>query len=184
LQAAFDRAQVGGDLEDIKSVEVGGLVPETVRAPEEPEGAEAPSVGRMVEFETHATIGERVAQTFAGARRVIEDLFGPTEAQKIIDAVPPEAALEVRVNIGYRAKRRRFSREFMSNLEAGLRNLPDGEVRVRGRDMEIRGDDARLAADMSVERLSDSSSLLDLADALRQMKEVHRRFLHDGRITP
>jgi hypothetical protein len=35
---------------------------------------------------------------------------------------------------------------------------------------------------MNVKRFSETSSLLDLEDALRQMKEVHRRFLFDGRI--
>lgn len=98
--------------------------------------------------------------------------------------MPPEAALEVTVNIGYRARKRKFQKEFMSNLAAGLRNIPDGEIRVIGRDGEIKGDDARLSADMNIRKIRETSSLLDLEDALRQMKEVHRRFLHDGRIQP
>ncbi len=31
LQAEFDREQIGRDLGDIKAIEIGGLVPETVR---------------------------------------------------------------------------------------------------------------------------------------------------------
>jgi hypothetical protein len=180
LQATFDRAQVGDDLSDISSVEIGGLVPETVHD----ERPATTTVGKPVEVIEHATIGDRLAQTFGQARQILIDLFGPMEAQKIIESVPPQASLEVKVNIGYRAKRRKFQKEFMGNLAAGLRNIPDGELRVRGRDGEIKGSDARLAHDMNVKRHSDTSSLLDLEDALRQMKEVHRRFLHDGRIEP
>ncbi|WP_432284956.1 hypothetical protein SLT36_26120 [Aminobacter sp. BA135] len=86
------------------------------------------------------------------------------------------------MNIGYRATRRKFGKEFMGNIAAGLRNAPDGELKVRGRDGEIKGDDARLSADMTVRKMSDTSSLLDLESALGQMLEVHRRFLHDGKI--
>jgi hypothetical protein len=181
LQAAFDRAQVGDDLGDISSIEIGGLVPETVRDDESPEPVRP---GRTVEFLEHATIGDRIAHGFAQARLILVDLLGPMEAQKIIDSVPPQAALEVTVNIGYRAKRRKFQKEFMGNLAAGLRNIPDGELRVRGKDGEVKGDDARLSHDMNIKRHSDTSSLLDLEDTLRQMKEVHRRFVHDGRIEP
>lgn len=70
----------------------------------------------------------------------------------------------------------------MRNLEAGLRNIPDGEIRVRGKDGEIKGDDARLSADMNIKRVRENSGLLVLEDALAQMLEVHRRFVFDGKI--
>jgi hypothetical protein len=181
LQATFDRAQLGDDLSDVSSIEIGGLVPETVR--DDPTAAPVPA-GRTIEFEERATIADRIAQGFAQAKQILVDLIGPMEAQKIIDSVPPQAALEVKVNISYRATRRKFQKEFMGNLAAGLRNIPDGELRVRGRDGEVKGDDARLSYDMNIKRHSETSSLLDLGDALRQMKEVHRRFVHDGRIEP
>src|SRR6202035_1625523 len=118
-------------------------VPETVRD-------EPPPADVLVEVEAHETIGDRVAQGFAKARNILVELLGPVEAGRIIESVPPEAALEVRVNIGYRARRRRFRKEFMANLAVGLRNLPDGEIRIRGRDGELRGDDARLSAEMNI----------------------------------
>jgi hypothetical protein len=177
LKSEFDRAQTGDDLGEIKAIEVGGAVPETVRDAEPRVTAD-----RIVEYEAHRAVGERVAYGFAKAKNILIELLGTVETQRILEAIPAEASLEVRVNIGYRARRRRFQKEFMANLAAGLRNLPDGELRVRGRDGELKGDDARLSADMNITRLSDVSSLLDLEDVLRQMKEVHRRFLHDGRI--
>lgn len=178
LQAEFDRDQIGGDM-DIKSVEIGGLVPETVK-PADGLDSTQPSIK---EVETHESMGDRIAARWEKARQIIVDLLGEVEAEKLIESMPADAALEVTVNIGYRATKRKIGKEFMSNLAAGLRNAPDGELKIRGRDGEIKGDDARLATDMSIRKMSESSGLLDLSHALEQMLEVHRRFLHDGKIT-
>ena len=177
LKSEFDRDQVG-DLSDVKSIEVGGLVPETVHQPEAPQPGQ-----KVVEVEAHETIADRVKAGFAKGRQILNDLLGEVEAQKIIDGMPDDAALDVTVNIGYRAKKRKLQKEFMRNLESGLRNIPDGEIKVRDKYGEIKGDDARLSADMSVKKVSDNSSLLNLEHVREQMAEVHRRFLHDGKIS-
>jgi hypothetical protein len=127
-------------------------------------------------------LGDRILHGFAASKKILIDLLGEVGAQKIIDAMPTEAALEVRVNISYRATKRKIEKEFMSNIAAGLRNMAEGEIRVRGRDGEIKGEDARLSQDMIVKKVREASSLLDLEDALKQMLEVHRRFLYDGKI--
>lgn len=178
LQAIFDRNQVGDDFGDIKSVEVGGLVPDTVRAPPPAEqlGAE------VVEVDARQALGERMAQTFEKAREILETIIGPMATQEIIEKMPEEAALEVNVNFGYRSKKRRFNKEFMSALEASLRNMPDGEVRVRSNMGIITGEDARLQTVMPIKLVRENSSLLDMEDALGKLKEVYRRFLEDGRI--
>jgi hypothetical protein len=181
LQWKFDRAQVGDD--ELSSIEVGGLMPETFRPPLSDDAVvQTPSTGESEEVSTRETVGERVANTFAKARQVLVDLIGEVETDKIIENMPPEAALDVRVNIGFRARKRKLRREAMNNLETGLRNIADGEVIARGKNGEVRGDDARLSLDMGVKRISDTSGLLDPADAFRQMQEVHRRFLHDGKL--
>lgn len=179
LQAEFDRAQIGGDLGDLKSIEVGGLVPETIK----PE-ASAPAQ-RVLEkdVEMRKSLGERMASSWGKAKSVLNSLLGELEADKLLAQMPPDAALEVSVNIGYRATKRKFQKEFMNNLASGLRNSPDGELRVRGTDGEIKGDDARLSADMSIKKMSENSNLLDIPDVIGQILEVHRRFLHDGKIT-
>lgn len=175
LQSLFDREQVGVDL---TSIEVGGLVPETVAPqPPRPEGVPA-----AVDIEARETIGERVAKTFDKGLQILRDLVGEVEADRIIASMPPEASLDVKVNIGYRSTKRKLSREFMKNLESGLRNIPDGEIRAKGPYGNILGDDARLSMDMGVRQVSATSSLLDLQDARDQMLEVHRRFLHDGKL--
>lgn len=175
LIVAFDREQVG-DPSDIKSIEIGGLVPETVSAND---GAEE----TVVEVDQHESLADKVKAGFAKGRKILDDLLGETEAQKIIDGLPDEADLDVSVNIGYWAKKRKLKKEFMRNLESGLRNIPDGEIKVRDKFGEIKGDDARLSMDMTVKKVSESSSLLDLEHARDQMAEVHRRFVHDAKIT-
>lgn len=180
LKSVFDRAQVGSDL---TSIEIGGLVPETVlpadmtgRGPRDADGGQAYDV---LERES---LGERAAQTFDKSKRILEELLGPVETDRIIDSMPDEAALEVRVNIGYRARKTKLRKEVMQNLEAGLRNIPDGEIRARGPGGVIKGDDARLSMDMGVHLLSETSSLLDLEHVRDRMLEVHRRFLDDDKL--
>lgn len=179
LQWKFDRSQVGDD--DLESIQIGGLMPETIYTAA-PDASQTEVKIHVQDVEARESLGERVAATFAKARQVIVDLIGEVETEKIIKAVPPDAALDVRVNIGFRAKKRKLKREVMSSLEAGLRNIADGEIVAKGRNGEVRGNDARLSMDMNVRRISETSSLLDPEDALRQILEVHRRFLHDSKI--
>ncbi|MGF6862556.1 hypothetical protein ABIE69_003145 [Rhodobacteraceae bacterium MBR-64] len=179
LVSEFDRAQVGDDLGGISSIEVGGFVPETIfEAPTTP--ADSP---KMTEVETTETIAPKVMARWDKAKAIIETLFGSVEAAKMIESIPSQAALEVTVNIGYRSTKRKISKEFMGNIAAGLRNAPDGELRIRGKNGLILGEDARLSMDMGINKMSETSGLLDLEHALKQMLEVHRRFLHDGKIT-
>jgi len=183
LQWKFDRAQVGDD--ELSSIEIGGLMPQTVRppAPDFSASARDAAEGQTDVVDMRETLGERVASTFDKARQVLVDLIGELETDKIIENMPPEAALDVRVNIGFKAKKQKLRREAMANLETGLRNIADGEVIARGKNGEVRGDDARLSMDMGVKRISDNSGLLDPAHAFQQMQEVHRRFLHDGKLS-
>lgn len=182
LQSVFDREQLGD--EDVNFIQVGGIVPETLREPAAQPGAPAPDDNlRVVEVEERERLGGAMLG-FDKGKRILEELYGDVRAQEMLDAVPPEAALEVSVNIGFRSKRRRFQKHFMNDLAAGLRNLPDGEVTVRTSNGTSKGADARLFLDLSIARISDTSGLLVLDDARDQMMEVHRRFLHDGKIEP
>lgn len=105
LKSTFDRAQVG-DIGDVSAIEVGGLVPETVRPPE-PSDA---NLGKDVEIDTRETLIDKVTAGFAKGREILDQLLGPVQAQRIIEAMPQDAALDVTVNIGYRAKKRKLKR--------------------------------------------------------------------------
>lgn len=183
LQWKFDRSQLADD--ELSSVEVGGMMPESFRpspppAPDAPDGGGGEQV--VTDVAVRETVGERFAKSFNAAKKVLIELIGEVDTQKIIDAMPPDAALDVRVNIGFRSSKRRLQKQAMRDLETGLRNIADGEILVRGKNGEIKGDDARLSMDMGVKKISEVSGLLDPADAFRQMQEVHRRFIYDGKL--
>lgn len=177
LVCKFDRDVVGDNFDDISAIEIGGIAPETVFQPvtASKDGAGVRDVDVVEE------VGRQSAY-FEKAKKVLEALVGAVGAEKIISEIPDEAALEVKVNIGYKATKRKFDREFMGNIASGLRNMPDGEVTVRGKFGEAKGSDVRLSEVMSVKKISDQSSLLDLEHTLEQMLEVHRRFVHDGKV--
>lgn len=139
--------------------------------------------GKMIDREAYKNLGDRLAQGLQASKRILEAILGENQTKILLEAVPTDASLEVKVNIGYRATRRKLDKTFMSDLASGLRNTPDGELRIIGKDGIIKGDDARLSHDMSVRHLSETSSLLDLEHTHEQMLEVHRRFLHDGLIS-
>lgn len=177
LQAVFDQEQLADD--EPSFIQVGGIVPETIRA----EAPQPDAPAEIVEVEEREKLGGG-ALGWTKGREILNDLYGAIKAQELIDAVPDEASLEVLVSIGYRAKKRKLQKTFMKDLASGLRNLPDGEVTVRTKSGTAKGADARLFQDMGITKVGGASGLLVLEDARDQMLEVHRRFLHDGKITP
>jgi hypothetical protein len=177
LQVVFDREQLGD--EDLTAIHIGGIVPDTMHAPDV---INVPDEPQVVEVEELESVGDKVRATFGRARKIIEDLLGDVEAARIIESIPPEAMLEVSVSIGYKATKRKLRRAFMGELATGLRNIADGEIKVMGKNGQAKGDDARLSMDMNVKKVSENSSLLDLEHVLEQMMEVHRRFLHDDKL--
>ena len=172
LRSEFDIASVGGDPEDVVDLQVGGI------APEPPE-----QTGRMTEREiVERRSLEEVTPRFSAAKKVIESVFGELGANRIMNDVPPGAALEVTVNIGYRAKRRKMDRSTLKDIGTQLRNLGDGEVKIRGRTGSVHGEDARLHMKMPFKLIRQNGSLLDLEDARSQLRKVHERLLEDGKI--
>lgn len=179
LQTAFDAASVGGDLDNVQSIEIGGVVPG------EPQGNGQPMPmlpALKGETEIRRTLGAKRA-FFEKAEKILTDLVGPLQAEKILADVPPEASLEVMVNIAYRTKKRGVDRASLKDLATSLRNIDDGEVRVRTKDGKLQGDAVWLQASMPFRRLRSNGNLLDLVHAREQLIEVHRRFLRDGKIS-
>ncbi|MCY4548169.1 MAG: hypothetical protein OXC28_07365 [Defluviicoccus sp.] len=178
LQTAFDAASVGGDLDNVQSIQIGGVVPETV----EPADAKAPSaVMRTLAVDVRETLG-RERPEFGKSMNILTELFGTIGAQEILAKVPSEAFLEVLVSIGYRAKRRKMDRSSMKDIATSLRNIDDGEVTVRSKDGRVRGNTVWLQQQMPFALHRPDGNLLVLEDARKQLMRVHRRFLEDGKI--
>lgn len=172
LRSEFDIASVGGEPDDVVDIQVGGLAPEPTA-----------STDQMTEREiVERRSLEEVTPRFSAAKKVIESVFGELGASRIMNDVPPGAALDVTVNIGYRSKRRKVDRSTLKNIGTQLRNLGDGDVKIRGRTGSIHGEDARLHMRMPFKLIRPNGSLLDLEDARSQLRKVHERLLEDGKI--
>ena len=172
LQAVFNKSIVGGDIEEIMAVEVGGILsqglPEII-------STEAKIV------EEQETLG-RTTSRFEKAMDVLKAVFGAPDAERILSEIPMEAELEVDVRFGYKTRRRGVSRAALADIARSARNLPDGEVTAYGKDGKQIGDDLRLSMPMPFELLREHGALLDLNDARTQLMRVYQRFVEDGKI--
>ncbi len=172
LKAVFNKTVVGGDLEEIMAVEVGGILshglPEII-------STEAKII------EEQETIG-RTTSRFDKALDVLKAVFGEPDAERILRDIPQEAELEVDVRFGYKTRRRGVSRAALADIARSARNLPDGEVTAFGKDGKQIGDDLRLSLPMPFELLREHGALLDLEDARTQLMRVYQRFIEDGKI--
>ena len=170
LRAVFNKAVVGGDLNEITAVEVGGILsqglPEIIT-----------TEGKVVE----ETLG-RTTSRFERAMDVLKAVFGAPDAERILKEIPKEAELEVEVRFGYKTKRRGVSRAALEDIARSARNLPDGEVTAFGKDGKQIGDDLRLSMPMPFELLREHGALLNLNDARTQLIRVYQRFVEDGKI--
>jgi len=175
LKLSFNKNLAGGDLGDLKSVEIGGVL---ARHPEATTVIAAESI-----TEENITVGRERAG-FSKAESVIKAIFSPLDADNIIQNIPGDAELEVDVRFGYRTKKRTASRATLDQIAVAARHLPDGQIRAVGSRGKADGDDLRLSANMSFEPLRDSSGLLSLGDARDKLLTVYQRFVEDGMIEP
>lgn len=185
FQAELDVAAIGGDLDDVhlkgvQSIEIGGVMPGDT--PDRESSGRLGLTRQQRFIEERKVVREGKAQ-FSAARKFLEDMLGSVEVARIVDEKPREAKLDIRVNIGYRAIRRRVDTSFMDDLAKGLRNMDDGEVRIRTKSGIIQGNDARLQTRMPFKPIRANGVLLDLDDVRTQLRKVHDRFLEDGKIS-
>jgi hypothetical protein len=168
LQAKFDAKQVGGDLDDIREIVIGGTVP---AGPVLSSSTETVTdIDKYKEIKKHRPFAERT-------RDVLLAIFNnEADVQKLIDSVPKEAHLEVDVHIGYRARKRHISR---APMQEALRNLPDGEITAIGRDGKMTDKDIRLSHPASIIKVG---TLLDSQDVIRALREAHSYFVSNGKI--
>ena len=185
LESKFDPAAVGGDLQDIQQIVVGGAVGKPI-IPQEPSVVEQVEVVEGQQIERAGVTGWQKAWD------ILKSLLGgEADVKRIMDNVPPEAELAVSVSIGFKSKKRKnISREALRDLEVGLRNLPDSELSVVGKQGKKTSDgQLRLQhiANIKLMTFKDGEkeivgSLLDPQDTLRAMIEAYNVFVSNGKI--
>jgi hypothetical protein len=176
LKAKFDAAEVGGDLDDIQEIIVGGRAPTPTAAVVEgvKMGVGLPELSHP---EYHK-IGTRKPLWGRAIEVLRAAMSNEADVRRLLESVPPEAELDVSVHIGYKTNRRHISRAPM--MEA-LRNLPEGEVTAKGPGGRMTGNDIRLSHKASVLK---NGSLLDPDDVIRALLEAHKHFKDNGKIDP
>jgi hypothetical protein len=173
LASRFDPAAVGGAPTDIKEIVIGGVAPVP----------QAHEVGapRIVELDHQEDLTARRGTGFEQARGVLAALLNSdAQADAFLRNVPAEAEFSVVVHIGYKTRKRHISRAPLAALEAGLRNMAHGELRVAGRGADrLATGDVRLHQTAMIEA---DGSLLQPDDVREKMLAVYRSFVELGKI--
>jgi hypothetical protein len=172
LQVKFDAAEVGGDLEDLKEIIVGGKAASSGAVElEEADLKPAREVESHRDIATRKPWGQRAWDVLRAA------MNNEADVRELMESIPDGADLEVSVHIGYKAKRK-VSR---APMQHALRNLPEGEITAVGRNGKQTGKDIRLSHSASVLK---SGNLLDPGDVIRALREAHQFFIKNGKIEP
>lgn len=173
LTAKFDSDEIGGDLEDVREIIVGGtgvVEAAPARLTVQP--------GQEREVEQHVDVR---AQRSWG-RRALDVLYAvmnnEADVQELLESIPAGADLDVSVHIGYKTKRRQVTR---APMQQALRNLPEGEVTAIGKSGRMTGRDIRLSYPV---RVLSTGSLLDPADVRAKLYSAYEYFVANGKIEP
>lgn len=176
LDPELDADEVGGDLDDIRSIIIGGspLAPAPGPAPSRDRQRE----GGAKEVEEYRGLERRHAWA-ARMKEVLRAVMNSdADVEQLLESVPEGADLDVVVQIGYKLRRRAISREPMKRA---LRNLPDGDIRAVSKSGRQSGRDIRLSYSARVLR---QGSLLDPVDVERALREAYDSFGNNGKIQP
>lgn len=168
LQVKFDAAEVGGNLDDISEIIVGGKATA-------PEFVDASSVSKPKEVDRHREIATRKPWGQRAWDVLRAAMNNEADVRELMESIPEGADLEVAVHIGYKAKKK-ISR---APMQQALRNLPEGEITAVGRYGKQTGKDIRLNHPASVLKIG---NLLDPEDAIRALREAHQFFVNNGKI--
>jgi hypothetical protein len=170
LKAKFDADDVGGDLNDIREIIVGGQATNVATV------ATAHDMGPVPKEKTkYSEIGTRKPWPTRALEVLRAVMNNEADVQKLLESVPEGANLDIAVHIGYKAKRE-VSR---APMQEALRNLPEGEITAIGRNGRMTGNDIRLSHPANVLR---SGNLLDPSDVVRALREAYKFFVDNGKI--
>lgn len=178
LESIFDADEVGGDIDDISEIIIGGsplAEPPGYAPPERPAGGERT---REEEVEEYRGLEKRRAWATRMKDVLRAVMNSEADVDELLDSVPEGADLDVTVQIGYKLKKRTVTREPM---QRALRNLPDGDIRAVGKQGRQTGRDIRLSYSARIQK---NGSLLEPADVERGLREAYDNFVSNGKIQP
>lgn len=179
LQAEFDRATVGGDIGEIRSLRVSGNAAPSVMLAAQP----SPPAGITKRVQqTARRIADRLVE-MQQALPVVEALLGKAKADSLVESLGPNEYLAVDASVKVRGRRTVESQEKMQELASELADMTDGKVQVEGKDGKVSDDDAILRTKMPFNLPHEGSNFLEFENVADQLQEVYVRFKADGKIT-
>ena len=179
LQAEFDRATVGGDIGEIRSLRVSGNAAPSLMLAAQPDPSKG--VTKKVQ-QTARRIADRLVE-MQQALPVVEALLGKARADSLVESLGPNEYLAVDASVKVRGRRTVESQEKMQELASELADMTDGKVQVEGKDGKVSDDDAILRTKMPFDLPHEGSNFLDFKNVADQLQEVYVRFKADGKIT-
>lgn len=205
FQVALDRDAVGGDLEDLRSISIGGQfnnedVASEHRKQEKTKSKVGVEVAPAQDAVERRRVGGRpiLPNGWEVLHRLVQDdrsLAEIEEAFRELRQTDPQATLDAELEFFVRVRSRKpessaARQRALQAISSGLRDMPDGAVTARGRDGIMSGSEIRLKMPRRIAIApvpngapeGARSSLLDLDDTFKNMKTVHQRFLEDGKI--
>lgn len=171
LTAKFDSDEVGGDLDDIREIIVGGTGAVEAAPARLPD---APVTER--EVDQHVDVGARRSWGERAIKVLQAVMNNEADVQNLLESIPDDADLDVSVHIGYKTKKRRVTR---APMQQALRNLPDGEITAVGKHGKLTGKDIRLSYPV---RVLSTGSLLDATDVRARLRDAYDYFVANGKI--
>lgn len=180
LQTEFDKAQVGGDIGEVRSLRVSGnSFPMSIQSAAKAAETSKKIAPRVREYAKN--VMERYAE-FEQAQGIVEALFGPKKAKSLVDSLGPNEYLSVDAAVKVKGRRTDESKEQMHELANELADLTDGKVQVEGKDGKLSDEDAILRTRMPFDLPHEGSNFLDFDNVADQLQEVYSRFVKDGKI--
>lgn len=174
LQAEFNKAQMSGDIGDIRTLRVkGGATPQFVANVVD---------DQPVEKSTTKKVADRFVQ-FSQAVPIIRALLGDTKTESLVASLGPEEYLAVDASVKVRGRRTERSRAKLKELTNEIADLTDGSVQVEGKGGKISDGDAILRLSMPFDLVADGATLLEFYNVADQLQEVYSRFVRDGMIS-
>ena len=169
LTAVLDASEIG-EPGDAQSIEIGGAVASNI----------SPDLASRRADTTSRT--EIFDATPEWAQDIYKMFFGAASLEQLNRELPNESQLKAKVTFNFSKLRKDIDVNALQGLSGALQDLPHSQVKIRGKQGIISGEDARLHMNMAINKVNPNGILLDPEDAQEVLQRVYRRFREDEKI--
>lgn len=168
LTAVLDASEIG-EPSDAQSIEIGGAVASNISAD-------------TISRKAGTTSRTEIVDASEWARDIFRTIFGSTRLEQLTRELPNESQLKAKVTFNFSKLKRDIDVNALQGLSGALQDLPHSQVKIRGKQGIISGEDARLHMNMAIEKINPNGMLLDPEDTVKVLLRVYRRFIEDEKI--